>query len=80
MAKILYYAAAAATAVAGIIHLILFPNSLGNNINTAMLFVIGGSAQLFWVIPTIRRWGITWYCIGIGGNGLYGNLGDNKDS
>jgi hypothetical protein len=65
--KILYYAAAAATAIAGILHLIMTPNILNFNPNGAILFAVGGAAQIFWVIPMIRRWGKVWYGVGIGG-------------
>jgi hypothetical protein len=65
--KWLYYAAAATTAIAGILHLTLAPNMLNFNLNSAILFFVGGAAQLFWVIPTIRRWGRIWYGIGIVG-------------
>ena len=30
-------------------------------------FLVGGLAQLFWVIPTIRNWGRIWDYIGIVG-------------
>jgi len=63
----LYYAAAATTAIAGILHLTLGPNMLNFNPNGAILFFVGGVAQLFWVVPMIRRWGRLWYCVGIGG-------------
>ncbi len=62
---ILFYAAAASTAIAGIIHLILGIPS--NNQNSQILFVVGGIAQIFWVIPMIRKWGTVWYSIGLGG-------------
>jgi hypothetical protein len=65
--KILYYAAAATTAIAGILHLIMTPNILNFNPNGAILFLVGGVAQIFWVIPMIRRWGRIWYGVGIGG-------------
>jgi peptidoglycan/LPS O-acetylase OafA/YrhL len=65
--KWLYYAAAATTAIAGILHLTLAPNMLNFNLNGAILFFVGGAAQLFWVIPMIRRWGRIWYGIGIVG-------------
>ncbi|HEX6281924.1 MAG TPA: hypothetical protein VFZ67_06815 [Nitrososphaera sp.] len=65
--KWLYYAAAATTAIAGILHLTLAPNMLNFNLNGAILFFVGGAAQLFWVIPMIRRWGRMWYGIGIVG-------------
>jgi hypothetical protein len=31
------------------------------------IFIVSGLAQLFWVIPTIKRWIFPWYYIGIGG-------------
>ena len=65
--KGLYYAAAAATALAGILHLILAPNMLNFNPNGATLFFVGGAAQLFWVLPMAKRWGRPWYAVGIGG-------------
>ena len=65
--KWLYYSAAATTGVAGILHLILAPNMLNFNPSSAILFFVGGAAQLIWVVPMIRRWGRVWYGIGIGG-------------
>jgi len=38
-----------------------------NNVNATILFLVGGLAQLFWVIPTIRNWGRIWDYIGIAG-------------
>lgn len=63
--NILFYAAAAATAIAGITHFILGINS--NSQNTQILFVVGGIAQMFWILPMIRKWGSVWYYVGIGG-------------
>lgn len=65
--SVLYYAAAAATAIAGILHLTLAPNMLNFNPNGAILFFAGGAAQVFWALPLARRWGKAWYGIGIGG-------------
>src|SRR5215217_6323494 len=62
-----YYAAAAATAIAGILHLSLVPNIIGFNMNSAIFFIGAGLAQLFWVVPMIKRWGRIWYYIGIVG-------------
>ena len=64
---LLFYCAAATTALAGIFHLMLGPNSLGFNPNQSILFIVGGVSQVFWIIPTVRRWGMPWYCVGIGG-------------
>jgi hypothetical protein len=62
-----YFAAAGATAIAGILHLILAPNMLNFNPNASILFIVGGLAQIFWVVPMVKRWGRTWYSIGIAG-------------
>ena len=68
MTNALYYAAAAATtAIAGILHLVLAPNILGFSLNTGIFFIVAGIAQLFWVVPMIKRWGRMWYYLGIGG-------------
>lgn len=64
---VLYVAAAATTAIAGMLHLMMGPNSVNFNVNQGILFIVGGIAQVFWIIPTVRRWGIPWYAIGIGG-------------
>jgi protocatechuate 3,4-dioxygenase beta subunit len=63
----LYVAAAATTAIAGTLHLMLGPNNLGFSVNTGILFIVGGMAQVFWLIPMIRKWGTPWYAIGIAG-------------
>jgi protocatechuate 3,4-dioxygenase beta subunit len=68
---VLFYAAAVTTAIAGIIHLMLSPNSFGFNSNQGILFVVGGITQVFWIIPMIRRWGMKWYAIGIGGTAAF---------
>lgn len=63
--NILFIAAAATTAIAGIIHIILGIPS--DNQNMQILFVVGGIAQVYWVVPMIRKWGNAWYLVGIGG-------------
>jgi hypothetical protein len=65
--NLLYYAAAATTAIAGILHLILVLDVIGRNPNSGTFFMVSGIAQIFWVIPMLKRWGRTWYFIGIGG-------------
>ncbi len=65
--NILYYAAAATTAIAGILHLVLAPNIMGFNLNMGIFFIVAGIAQLFWVVPMIRKWGTPWYIAGIAG-------------
>jgi uncharacterized membrane protein YuzA (DUF378 family) len=65
--RILYYAAAATTAIAGILHLSLVPDIIGRNLNSGVFFLISGIAQVFWLIPMLKRWGRIWYYIGIAG-------------
>ena len=67
--SLLYYGAAAVcTGIAGILHLMLIPNAISFNfINYAIFFLVSGIAQLFWVLPMIKRWGRIWYTIGIAG-------------
>ena len=65
--NVLYYAAAATTAIAGILHLIQGSNVLGFNLNFGIFFIVAGIAQIFWVVPVIRRWGLPWYYVGIAG-------------
>jgi hypothetical protein len=57
-------AACICTAIAGIMHLTMV-RSLNNN--SSILFLVGGIAQIFWVLPTIRNWGKIWNYVGIAG-------------
>ena len=71
---ILLYAAAATTLIAGILHLnkVIDTISSGEAIGNAdILFLGGGIAQVFWVVPIIRQWGRTWYSIGIAGTAVF---------
>lgn len=64
----MYYGAAVCTGIAGILHLRLVQNAISFNfINYAIFFLVSGIAQLFWVLPMIKRWGWKWYAIGIVG-------------
>lgn len=63
--NIVFYAAAVTTAFAGIVHVILGLDS--NNVNAQILFIVGGIAQIFWAVPMIRKWGTSWYGVGLGG-------------
>jgi uncharacterized membrane protein YuzA (DUF378 family) len=66
--KLLLYAAAASTFIAGVLHLALVPMFFKQMSPNAMIFfIVSGLAQLFWVIPTIKKWILPWYYIGIGG-------------
>jgi hypothetical protein len=63
----LYYAAATATAIAGILHLIVVSNVIQFSINNGIFFIVAGIAQIFWALPMFKRWGRVWYYIGISG-------------
>jgi hypothetical protein len=68
-----FVAAAIATAIAGIIHLYMplsHPRMLGN-IPTTTFFLGSGIAQIFWILPMIKRWGRLWYYVGIAGNIIF---------
>ena len=43
------------------------PRMLGN-LPVTTFFLVSGIAQLFWVLPMIKRWGRIWYYVGIAGN------------
>ena len=66
---ILFYAAAATTAIAGIIHVVLGYDS--GRINTQILFLVGGIVQIFWAVPMVRKWGPVWYSVGLGGTIIF---------
>lgn len=68
--RALYYVAAAATATGGILHLVLAPGMLKFSTNTGLFFLVGGIAQVFWVVPMVRTWGRPWYAVGIGGTAV----------
>jgi hypothetical protein len=70
---ILLYAAAT-TLIAGILHInkVIDTISNGEEIgNSDILFLVGGIAQVFWVVPIIRQWGKIWYSIGIAGTVVF---------
>src|SRR5215469_4512369 len=62
--------AAVATAIAGIVHLyVSFSHPVMPKLSPITVFLIGsGIAQIFWILPMIKRWGRPWYYIGIAGN------------
>ena len=71
---ILLYAAAATTFISGILHISRFIDTIssGEQIgNPDILFLVGGIAQVFWVVPIIRQWGKIWYSIGIAGTAVF---------
>lgn len=67
---LLYLGAAVCTGIAGILHLILIPSSIAAGIQYTVFFLISGLAQLFWVLPMIKRWGRIWNIIGFAGTAV----------
>lgn len=66
--KGLIYGAAASTLIAGILHLALVPMYFGQmTTEVTVFFLVSGLAQLFWILPTVKKWIMPWYYIGIGG-------------
>ena len=65
--KWLLVTAAVSTFIAGVLHLTLVSNSIGRNPWIGIFFLVGGIAQIFWVLPTIKNWGRIWFYIGIAG-------------
>jgi uncharacterized membrane protein YuzA (DUF378 family) len=67
-AKTLLYAAAASTLIAGVLHLAIVPMFFTQmSTDITIFFIVSGLAQIFWVIPVIKRWSKPWYYVGIGG-------------
>lgn len=65
---LLLYAAAACMFIAGVLHLAIVPMFFAQmSIDVTIFFVVSGLAQLFWVIPTIKKWSKPWFYVGIGG-------------
>lgn len=67
---LLYLGAAASTGIAGILHLMLVPSSINAGVQYVTLFLVSGLAQLFWVLPMVRRWGRIWNIIGLAGTAV----------
>ena len=66
-----YIAAAATTAIAGILHLIWASSIIGRGSPTfGIFFIVSGIAQIFWALPMIKQWGRVWYYIGIAGTAI----------
>ena len=65
--KKLCYSAAVTTFITGILHLTFVPNFIGFGGYTTLFFLITGIAQLFWVVPILKKWSNIWYYAGMGG-------------
>lgn len=66
--KGLIYGAAASTLIGGVLHLALVPMFLGQmTTEVTIFFVASGLTQIFWILPTVKKWIMPWYYIGISG-------------
>lgn len=66
--NVLVCAAAASTFIAGILHIALVPMFFKlMTADVIIFFIVSGLAQIFWIIPIIKKWIMPWYHIGIGG-------------
>jgi hypothetical protein len=65
--SLLYLGAAVSTGIAGILHLMLVSGSISSHLEYAIFFLVSGVAQIFWVLPMVRKWGRIWYIIGAAG-------------
>jgi hypothetical protein len=67
--RFLFYAAAAVIAIAGILHIIVGTEPEHIEHSTLIIFfLISGITQIFWALPTARRWTRAWHYTGIAGN------------
>jgi hypothetical protein len=86
--SLLHLGAGACTGIAGILHLMLVSSSINSHLEYATFFLVSGIAQIFWVLPMVKKWGRIWYFIGIAGTiilvGLTGyviaNIIENPES
>jgi hypothetical protein len=66
--NVLVCAAAASTFIAGILHIALVPMFFKlMTPDVIIFFVVSWLAQIFCIIPIIKRWIMPWFYIGIGG-------------
>ena len=86
--SLLFLGAGVCTGIAGILHLMLVSSSINSHLEYATFFLVSGIAQIFWVLPMVKKWGRIWYFIGIAGTiilvGLTGyviaNIIENPES
>ena len=63
-------AAIASTTIAGILHILMVPRSMENEVLEGIFFLISGILQIFWILPILKDWNRIWYYIGIAGSGV----------
>ena len=66
--KVLRYTTGLCTFLAGVLHIALIPLFFTLlTLDVIVFFIVSGLAQMFWVIPVIKKWSKFWYYVGIGG-------------
>ena len=66
--QLLLYVAAASTFIAGMLHLAIIPMFFNiMPMDVTLFFLVSGLAQVFWVIPVVKRWNNLWFYVGITG-------------
>ena len=66
--KVLRYTTSLCTFLAGVLHIALIPLFFTLlTIDVIVFFIVSGLAQMFWVIPVIKKWSKFWYYVGIAG-------------
>jgi len=67
---VLVISAIVATAIGGILHILMVPRSLDHEFEEGIFFLVSGILQVFWILPIIRNWNKIWYYVGIGGTAI----------
>jgi hypothetical protein len=70
--KFFFYAAAASIGLAGIQHLadLAIDPEHSEDSSIAAFFILIGLAQVFWILPTAKRWTRLWHYVGLAGNAV----------
>jgi hypothetical protein len=70
--KFFFYAAAASIGIAGILHLadLAIDPEHSEEASIAAFFIVVGLAQVFWILPTAKRWTRLWHYVGLAGNAV----------
>ena len=70
--KALFHTAASSTFRAGVLHHAIVPIFFTPMpVYLTIFFKVSDLAQLFWVIPVIKRWSEQWYCVEIVGTVVF---------
>ena len=66
--KVLRYTTSLCTFLADVLHIALIPLFFTLlTLDVIVFFIVSGLAQMFWLVPVIKKWNKFWYYVGIGG-------------